>query len=442
MRVLLAGATGAVVTAVVVLALLVAGPVGANTGVPAAGSSAPDGACAWPVRDSADLVNVAFPDESAHYWGTVASGIPETGVVVRGRYPRARYFSLQTYSASLAAYDVLTDREIEPSRGRNPFVKPGRLDRRPHRGGRWEVRIFPGEAPAKPRSNTMYTGSTRGAPNLAATVLYRIYTPDDPSDPEGGVGLPTVNPVAEDAEGPVLAGCSITPLLPETGFNELVQQTNWPDGATVPTRNVTDPPTWKKFFGFGSAIADQLGASQLGPTVDGALGDGGFFNNLDNSYMTATIGRDLGGVVVLRAKMPTFPDTRAGEPAWRRSQVRYWSICQNHPTTQRYVDCLADHDSVLDGRRRATFVISDPEDRPRNAVRRQGVNWLPWGGIYSSGVLIYRQLVPASHFKRALADVERGDPLKPALGPYLPTIAYCTTQRFARSGPSGCLSRH
>ena len=403
---------------------------------PTAAASQVDGLCAWPVRDNADLVNVAFPDESSHYWGTVALGIPETGMVIRGRYPEARYFSLHTYNPGLGAYDGLTDREIEPAQGSNPFVKPSQ-----EAGGTWKVTVLPGERPANPAPNTLYVGSTRGLPSPASIVLYRVYVPDDPQDPEGGAGLPTVTPIIGGAEaGFGFAGCSLTTAIPETGINELIKQMNWPDGVTIPSRGAANPPTWHKFFSFGSSLARLGGVESLGPALEAVLGSGGLLNNLDNDYMSASISREFGEVVVLRAKMPSFPDTRAGEPAWRRSQVRYWSICQNHSITQRFVDCLADHESVRDDRRRATFVISDPEDRPANATGAEGVNWLPWGGTYPSGLIIYRQMLASPNFKRALAPVERGDSLEEALGPYLPRIAYCTTERFERDGPAGCLA--
>lgn len=402
----------------------------------ATAQSSISGACAWPVRDGSDLVNIAFPDKAAHYWGSVASGIPQTGIVIRGRYPKARYFSLHTYNATLGAYDALTDHEIEPTSGENPFIQP---DGAPA-GGRWEVRVIPGDRPASAPPNTLYTGSSSGVPNLASILLYRIYVSKDPADPEGSVGLPSIHPTFAGSEvGPGFPGCSITSALPSAGLNEQIRELNWPDQLKIPTRGATDPPRWRKFFGFGGAIADQIGSEELRPLLDGSLPEGGFLNNLDNDYMTASISRELGEVVVLRAKMPTFPDTRAGEPAARRTQLRYWSLCQNHAITQRYVDCLADHETVLDRKRRATFVVSDPEDRPSNAVTKRGVNWLPWGGIYSSGLLIYRQMVAARGFDQALALVEKGEPLEPVLGPYLPRIGYCSREAFEDLA-AGCLA--
>ncbi len=397
-----------------------------------------NGVCAWPVRDNADLVNVAFPDESAHYWGSMAVGIPETGVVVRGRYPQARYFSLHTYNMTLGAYDALSDREIEPASGVNPFVKRGK---RGTGEGDWEVRILPGEPPESRPPNTMYTGETSGVPNLAAIVVYRVYVSDDPEDPEGGVGLPTVNLTLGGEEVPVpFSGCSLTSELPGTPANDAIRESSFPDSVVIPTRGATNPPEWWKFFGFGGSIGRQVGIDPLTALLDGTLPGGGFLNNQHNDYMSASISREFGDVVVMRAKMPTFPDTRAGQQPWRRSQLRYWSICQNHAVSQRYVACLADHQTVRNRHGRATFVISDPDDRPANATPENGVNWLPWGGAYSSGLIIYRQMLASPSFKYALARVNKGDPLAPALGPYMPRIVYCTTERFESEGATGCLS--
>ena len=94
----------------------------------------------------------------------------------------------------------------------------------------------------------------------------------------------------------------------------MIREANFPDGVVVPTRGATDPPEWRKFFSFGGAIGRQVGIESLTAALEGGLPAGGLLNNLDNDYMSASISREFGEVVVMRAKMPSFPDTRAASP--------------------------------------------------------------------------------------------------------------------------------
>ena len=71
--------------------------------------------------------------------------------------------------------------------------------------------------------------------------------------------------------------------------------------------------------------------------------------------------------------------------------LRYWSLCQNDPLTERVVACLNDDRVVVGPDGFATFVVSTPNERPANATARCGVNWLPWGPNVR-GVLIYRHM--------------------------------------------------
>ena len=424
-------------------ALLISTP---SQAAAAEGETALKPGCSWGLRDTPDLVNVAFPDEGAHYWGALASGIPETGLIVRGKYPAARYFSLHTYDLSLSPYDSISDLEVGPTEGRNPFARPARLagknaSRRPikvaRRPGSWEVRILPGERPDDPEPNTIYTGSTQGIPNPGSIVLYRIYVADDPADPEGGAGLPTIAPTVGGRDGIEMGACDLTSGLPESGINEAIKEMNYP-GAGGSKAGSAERPTWRKFFGLGETLANLAGAPGLAGPLGLLFPNGGFLSNFDNHYLISSIDRKFGETVVIRARMPSFPDTRDGVPPWKRSKVRYWSICQNHLFTTRYVDCVADFEAVVGKSGLATFVISDPSDRPANATPKDRVNWLAWGGSYPTGAIIYRQMLAARSFPEAIANVEQGQALEPMLGKYMPRAAYCATAVFEVDGWQGC----
>lgn len=410
-----AAKTVAVVIAAVAMAL--PGAATAQGEVPAAG-------CSWWVGSNPDAVNVAYPDEGAAYWGTML--LPGTELVVRGRYPEARYFSFHGYDSLLRPTASILDSDVQPDAG-DP--------------SRYTVRIVPEPPPADPEPNTVYAGETfEGDPNPGGIVLYRVYVPDDPSDPTGGVGLPDVSlAVAGGAVEVPFGQCDLTAMLPGTGLNEAIRNADYPDAAPrMPAGgNDGNPPRWSKFFGYKSVLGLIPGnpvPPQLAP--DG----GGFLSNHHNEYVTAGLSRSHGDVVVMRATMPTFPDTRAGEPVDAPRQLRYWSICQNETFSQRFVACLADHQAVLDGQGRATIVVSDPGDRPANATAEDGVNWLPWGGTYPNGRLIYRQMVAAPDFAESIAAIEPGEDVRAAMGEYYPEIAYCPKEAFEQGGAEACLS--
>src|SRR3954453_18287604 len=99
--------------------------------------------CAWPVRSNADRGNVAYPDESAQYWVSAFAGAPGTHLEIHGQFPHARYMSVHAYEGSIPV-DKLTDFELRPESGVNPFV-PGADRTRP---GSYPLRVVAEAPPA------------------------------------------------------------------------------------------------------------------------------------------------------------------------------------------------------------------------------------------------------------------------------------------------------
>jgi hypothetical protein len=366
--------------------------------------------CSWLANSDPNVFNVAYPDQNATYWATVLPDIPSAGLTITGSYPNARYFSFVAYDPSLAPVGDLHDSQIRPSTGVNHF-NYGRDG-----SGTYTVRILPEAAPADPAPNTIYSGTmSNGSINPGGIVLYRVYVPDDSQSPTGGVNLPQIT-YKVDGLSVALPPCSEVSGLPSIGLNSLLSNSNYPSALNPISVNASATPTWAKAFG------------------------GGLLSNPDNSYLAAGIDHKYGNLVVLRARMPITPNTVAGEPSWEPGQqVRYWSICENEKLATRYVGCIADYQAVL-RKGIATFVISDPDARPSNATAAHGVNWLPWGD-YPDGLILYRQMIAAHGFKQAVANIKQGEALEPAMGDYLPQIAYCTTAEFEKAGANGCLPR-
>lgn len=394
-------------------------------------ASAQSAGCSWPVKGNSDLLNVAFPDESARYWLAAFAPAPGTRVRIEGRYPHARYFSFHTYDAAQRPVDSLLDRDIDPDAGgSNRFRAPAEA----HAGDRYTAYIEPGERPANPRPNTLYTGRA----NPLGAVIYRIYVADDPADEQGGVPLPRLTLERADGSQELVRFDDCEPLPLEAGgqVNQGLNGTTFPNDAPrpVPFLRGENPPYFDRAGGPGSAV--------IPPGAQALLGENevAFLSNKHVAYLRGVLSREYGDVAVIRAKAPSFPNTRAGEEVTEPRQLRYWSICMNEFATQRYVECVADEEAVLDADGFFTIVIADPEDRPANATRENGINYLPWPGAYYDGFILYRHMLPAPDFAEAIQRQPVNKPITDQMGPYSPVARYCTRQTIEAEGVDACFA--
>lgn len=366
-------------------------------------------------RFDAATVNVAFPDDSAQYWSGVYQAAPGTRIRIDGEFPHSRYMSFNVYDVAQRPLDAIADAEIEPAPGSaNPF-RPGADRSAAARGYSAFISFRPG--PVTRRPNTLYTGTGQGgAPNLTGTFIYRIYIPDAGRDEFGDTGLPTVTLQAKDGGPAPASACRqfSKPTIP--GLNDQVAAIDGPFGTSngIFDRN---PPRWRKFTNLFQAVADSLtdsdfadAAFQLQRELDLATrgGSGGFLSNIHNAYVSAGINKAYGPVVVTRMRAPGFADTRAGTPVMPVADLRYWSMCENDPASQRFIACRNDDRAVVAPDGFATFVVSTPSNRPANARDECGVNWLPWGPN-ARGVLIYRHMLPAASFTQSIQAARFGD---------------------------------
>ena len=414
------------------VALVVPFLIGAMLGPTTAGEIEPIG-CSWPTWLNEDTVNFAYPDDSATYWGTHVPFVPGARLVIEGRFPAARYFSFHAYDEVQRPVDSIADLEIDPVSGVNPF-RGGRGD------GRYEVFIEFTAPPEKPAPNTVYAGAmANGAPNPAGFILYRVYTPDDPED-RGGGPLPVITLEAGGQTLVEFGDCD--PLPPDAGgsINDVVAEQNYTYVTPGRTHHpaATNPPTFKPFYGTDQFPRDFTADGQ-GSAAE-AESEGGFLSNQQIAYLYAYTSREYGDVLVMRGKAPSFPDTRAGDRPSLRRQVRYWSVCQNNGITQRMTDCTPDHETPLDKHGYFTVVISDPKDRPDNATVDNDVRWLPWGGVYYDGLVIYRHMLPSAGFQEAIQRVPEGKRPEPVMGDYYPTAAYCSRADFEAGGWQACFA--
>ena len=397
-----------------------------------------DVACSTVLASNADLVNVAFPDESAKYWFIQLPYLPGTRFRIEGRYPNARYFSFNSYDAQLRQVDSLADFQLDPVEGSaNPFRAPNQAPGEEW-GGDYVMYVVPSEVPDPRPPNQLYAGSTTlvvvGAqPNPQLSLLYRIYIASDGDT--GAVGLPRI--VMETAAGDQavvgLEPCSIIPDLPlSLGLNEAIAEASapadWPE--SLPPASTRFKPVFRKFYSLPDTLTRNTPLHDILPPDT----SGGFLGNRDNAYVGVRYFRDQGDLYIVRAKAPTWAgDARLGGAA---PQLRYWSFCTNEFASQRFVACAHDDQTALDADGYFTYVVSDPADRPSNATADNAITWLPWGGAYPDSSAIYRHMLPSSGFAESIQAVPFGTEEIETMKAFYPLTVYCDKAVIEAAGAS------
>ena len=396
--------------------------------------------CGWVAASDADNANIAFPDKAARYWVALVPMTPGNRLRIDGVYPNARYFSYNSYDFALRPTDAIADRDIVPQAGSgNPFS-----DRSATHGGNYTAYLNFGAAPEPRAPNSFYSGSVGVGPaqipnGLLVPIIYRTYVATNKLQ-TGDVALPVLT--LETTTGQSIGSlptCSepFLPsgggLFPKSGLNALINEADYPNQLALPAPTAVYPPITRPFYGlpdtFTNIVKDQLGLSNQASSLPElpATGGGGFLSNVHNDYTTSGFARRYGNLFLLRAKAPSFR-SQSGV-GFGQEQMRYWSICQNEFVTQRYTDCSADFETVLDAEGYFTVAVSDLAERPAFATREQGITWLPWGA-YPDGLLLYRQMLVDDNFKQAIKRVPKGTDINEVMGEYAPQTTYCRPEIF------------
>jgi hypothetical protein len=390
--------------------------------------------CAWAVELDVGTFNVAFPDANSFYFVMPYVLSPGQSFVVDGAYPIARFSSVVTYYRDLASntglelLGWLPDLAIVPDEGSaNPALDPEASDDPAAR--QWTIRVT-GEAPASasPIPATPVAGENIlpampvGMPDAIGVLTIRIYVPQDASDHTGGVGLPAVTLEEADGTSRQITECT-----------------------------AADRETWKGFFTpFVTMIIEAAPQLPMPPSADARpewvqTTFPGLGTNPDNRYLVTPIAWEPGRIVVFRAKAPTFPDTRAGDPPTMPADLRYWSFCTGSNVIPLVTaSCVADFQMPIAEDGTFTAVVSQPEDRPANATEEEGVGWLQGGAADQPDLLYLRHMLPSQEFMPQSAwAVPEGVVGAPAeiMGPYYPEITYCDVATFEAGGADACFAQ-
>lgn len=443
-----AAAASSLVFGTLAMASVATGAGPARAGTPAAANPATETgtSCFWwgptATVDAADPENnYAFPDKQAGYYGAVFALPQGAHLTFEHEFAHARYQSLNSYNAStFTPTDALNDQSIVPDPGsRNPYLPGARRAGDAKRS--YHATLLGTPPPASPADrapNTIYAGV---AGQSKVILVYRIYTPDRGRDAFGDVGLP--RPTLHLADGTTLSGQAMcdaikaeqhTTLalttLPRPTYDALRNQPGKPAG--FPASPV---PVFRAAYN----TQFDLGCMFRGLCSGTPVRSSGQYANLDNNYLYSYISRSLGDVLVLHGTMPRTPATFQRNPFMPDAyDVRYWSLCNNESlATTRATDCLYDEEIPVDQNGHYTIVLSDPEDRPRNATAANGVAWLAYspngdgaGHLDDAGVLLLRNMLPSPTFHHAVQNTHVPGDESAVMGEYLPTGTYMSTEQF------------
>ena len=391
---------------------------------------ASDRDCFW--QGGNRTVNIAYPDLGARYWVSAFPLPPGAELVLRGRYPHARYFSFNVYDPALRPTDGVPDIDVGPDPGStNPFVAGAARDAEPRD---YTVRVVSGTPPAQREPNTIYL-NTGGQAAVYGQIIYRVYVPDRGLPADGGVGVPEVSlrlPGGTELDQP--ATCAARDSAVGPTIDGLQADLDGP-GTAPANPGAEDPIRWEAFFNYAQAFSYPLQAAPAGGGRDVVPRDpqGGFLSNIDNAYTLALASRGIAPVLVFEGKAPTTPTTLDGDSVMGTGQVRYWSLCENEFASQRVIDCLYDQQVLTNDDGRFTIVMSTPGSRPENAIPECGVSFLRWGA-QPDALPILRHMLPSVDFAEAIQNVAVAGTETDVIGEYLPVGTHTTKSEFESRG--------
>ena len=444
-------------TAAAILALGAAFATGAGGSPDRAPAPAPLATCFWegpisterPTTGGFDGRNFNFPEESATYWLARFHLPAGARLELRGRYPYARYMSLNAYSDGNPT-DALSDVAIDPVAGStNPFERGALRDARPRR---YAVSLVDQPPPADPAARSANTIYARPAAGAAIELAYRVYEPDPGLGLTGATALP--EPVligADGAEGEALCAAVNDPnreITIQTVPAAVWQSARGAPGCDPQTNPARDPIRWERFFNVNYAslavISDCTEAGREARLAMEPKPEGGFYSNRDSAYVYAHLSRAFGAVVVVEGRLPRFPRTYAEPRRMPGGELRFWSLCSGESrVTVRTPDCLADRQVLERSGRRYTIAVSTAADRPANARARCGVAWLDWGdrgdgaGDPDYGLLIMRNMLVSPDYQRAIQRIARPGEEAAVMGSRFPRSSYTSAAEFEARGCAG-----
>lgn len=332
-----------------------------------------------------------------------------------GQYPAARYFGFHPNDLETNNLKTLVDVDLDPDSG---SVNPWRQEAGREADRRYTASLVFDEIPDAPERNTSYVGARKqGGFNPVTFVIYRLYDSDlGPLPPNsGGVPLPALT--VYDADG------EVTEHHPECD--------PFPPGTELPVDTTRFPvfpvPDYRAVH-----HAFQINIlPNWGMPVD-------ILANADVLYLGTPYGKNLGEVLLWRARLPRTADPEDGTPLSSKNvEMRMFSACTYNFWNGEANSCVQDTELAADADGFYTLMITAPEDRP--AGLPEGVNWLS-AGPFLDGQLSLRMLLARDQLLVRLKDAIETGVADREIEPYVPRIAACSRRSFDAGGVTGCFA--
>jgi hypothetical protein len=416
-----AGMTGAAVALAVALQACTSAQPSGSSAASSRTVSLPGQSCAWPIELTAQAGNTPFPDPAEAIIGQPIVASAGTRIVLSGRFPDARYASVQVYTPGGAGAS-LPDYRIAPQpHNVNPWQQQGAP------GGRFTVTIRPDASPGQANTLPLPAGTTSRHPGY---LVYRVYLP---AGGASAVPLPalTVDQGRATRTLPTCPSHNSQVIFP--AVSRSAASAAGGSGAGAP------PPPQLDFFKPAQSTFNNAGLA-----------------NVDTSYAVAYLVRPpAANVVVVTAKAPTFAPGSHPSP-WPApgEDVRYWSMCvgvliRHTPLVANKLPgggtdygCRADEATRLNAAGDYTYVIGSESQRA--AISRvPGVTFLPFSTTHPAGpyLLALRNVLVSPSFTHSPQNVvQASDPAAAAavMGPYYPRAAVCPLATLTAHGPQAC----
>jgi hypothetical protein len=402
----------------------------------------PTPACAWQFEwTPSGLGNWLFPDTGNRWWYMPIDAQWQK-VTITGKYPKARFYSFAVYDnapVSTALADHLFDAQIVPDPGSvNPFKTPDSSGSSTDRPQNYTVTVTRTNSKAE---NVLRLHADTG------WLLYRLYLPNAGEGSMGGIPLPSIG--ITDARGQTTS----LPACPTTNRqSELAALQPQFVPAFLESPPLTPPVPDHIWFGPIPAPPVRL------------------LPNPDNKYLASFFMSvyDPTRIIVIRGKMPGFPDTYNGAPVSKPApgfdtvQLRYWSMCLGDLVSPLPIEgCAVDATTPLDENAFYTIVISNDVLRPDWLPPQ--VVCLPWGDEKMVPKTIFlRNTLPSLNFSQSAQNAigqgcgvnfnfptpptqdeitQAGKCTQNVMGDYYPVAAWCDRSDFRSGGWRTCFSR-
>ncbi|MBC2716764.1 MAG: hypothetical protein HF978_15780 [Desulfobacteraceae bacterium] len=370
--------------------------------------------CFWEIPK--DLL---FREVNYLYWRGEFTLPDNDQLVIHGQYPYSREFSTGLYivteTGGRTEISMLPGSVVNPDEGStNPCSHNASRYAEPRD---YTVTVVHGSPPDPPEPNTLYLKKKDdGSFNNEGEILVRYYLPDQDT-PIGGVALPEVFLLHPDGSTTDLTGTCPDPESTFTRENpDDWEQNILPFNVKVPVPgDATRPISWYAY-------------------LPGVMG-GDIYVSQGNSYAYANIDVAAGEVLVIKGQAPTFPYTYESAARMGGGHVRYWSYSTYQWGTNRSSRGIFDEQIMVNPSQFYTIVLSRPEDRPSNADPECGVAWLDVNpSPEGTSSIVLRHVFPAPYFQ--FTPLNAGDwfGLEDAMGPYMPTGTYMSTEEFEDLG--------